>query len=169
MSLRKLERESIERFLLKNRQRIHGQVLDYGAGKQPYRKLVEQTGAEYTPFDDPTFAGSTVTEASAWSPTEDSLGQFDVVVCTQVLQYVDDPEAALLAMRHLLVRGGWLLITGPTNWPVIEDDDKWRFTTHGVAILLLRAGFMNTAVQEREHVSFEGERWALGWQAVGQA
>jgi SAM-dependent methyltransferase len=96
-------------------------------------------------------------------------GQFDTVICTQVLQYVDDPVTALEHMRYHLRDGGWLLLTGPTNWPVVEDTDKWRFTLHGAVLILLRAGFRNTTVEPRADVKFEGERWSLGWQASGQA
>lgn len=164
MSLRKLERESIEGFLKKNKSKLTGRVLDYGSGKQPYKGLVELAGGQYVPFDDPRYPGSCATE-----PTGFPVGQFDTVICTQVLQYVDNPLATLATIKHQLKIDGHLLITGPTNWPVIEDDDKWRFTVHGIALLLIKAGFHGTQVQERAHVSHEQERWCLGWAALGRA
>jgi len=163
MSLRRIERESIVLFLTRNRDRIHGRVLDYGAGKQPYRPLIEATGAEYTPFDDPRFPGSTAEETSGWP-----VGEFDTVVCTQVLQYVDSPRATLDAIRYLLAAGGWLLMTGPTNWPIVEQTDLRRFTPSGMLRLLQRQGFRDVVVTERAHVTFENERWALGWQAIAR-
>jgi hypothetical protein len=162
--LRKLESESIRDFLWSESTRLTGRVLDFGAGKQPYRDLVDKAGGEYVPWDDPAFPAS-VAESKLAYPT----GMFETVICTQVLQYVDNPVTTLNYLRHFLKTGGWLLITGPTNWPVVEAEDMWRFTTTGMSVLLHRAGFKDTTVKPRAAVVFEGERWSLGWEAVAQA
>jgi SAM-dependent methyltransferase len=48
-------------------------------------------------------------------------GAFDVAVCTQVYEYVDDMPAALAEARRVLVPGGRLLILD-TDW----DSIVWR-------------------------------------------
>lgn len=162
MSIRKLEHESIEAFLRES-DKLHGQVLDFGAGKQPYRELIEATGAAYTPYDDPRFPASTALEKTPYP-----VGEFDTVVCTQVIQYASDPLDMLAYIRGFLRHEGWLLMTGPTNWPVVEVDDKWRFTTTGVVTLLHRAGFTDSLVEPRAATHFGGEIWSLGWQATAR-
>lgn len=164
MNLREIESRSIRDFIERHQEKIGGRVLDFGSGKQPYRDLVIKAGGEYVPWDDPRFPGATVDEEHRIP-----IGAFDTVICTQVLQYVDQPVTVLEHIKGFLKRDGWLLLTGPTNWPVVEEDDKWRFTVTGIALLLLRAGYVKTEVSPRAAVSFQGEEWSLGWQAVGRA
>lgn len=168
MSLRSLERESIQAAV---RAALHdgllrGRVLDYGSGRQPYRNLLEAGGCEYAPYDSPRFPASVAVE-------DDSEGlsreRYDAVLCTQVIQYTPSPERLIAFLHGLLKLGGWLVMTGPTNWPIVEQEDLWRFTPQGVAVLLSRARFRNIEVSERASVAFEGERWAIGWAAKAQA
>lgn len=44
---------------------------------------------------------------------------FDVVVATEVIEHLDDPEAAIKRLAHAITPGGHLLITCPTGkvWP----------------------------------------------------
>lgn len=163
VAIRKLEKESIRAFLEENSDRINGQVLDFGSGKQPYRDIVEARHAEYTPYDMTIFPASTALEDS---PLPD--GKFDVVICTQVLQYTYEPLERLTLIHHILEPGGWLLMTGPTCWPVVEVEDLWRFTPAGVRALLRRAEFREIQVQPRGGFNYQGEVWHLGWAALAQ-
>lgn len=49
-----------------------------------------------------------------------SNGVFDLVLCTEVLEHIDDDAAALDELRRVLAPGGWLLITVPTP-PAVHD------------------------------------------------
>lgn len=164
MNLRERERESIRAFLRIHAFAFHGKrVLDYGAGRQPYRDLVEESGGEYVPFDSPAFPAS-VAERDT---TELERGPWDVILCTQVVQYVPAP-LALLEMFHaeLEITGGKLLMTGPTNWPIVEREDRWRITLTGIEALAREAGFSYAEGGYRHAGRIEGEEYPYGWAMI---
>jgi hypothetical protein len=170
MSLRDIERESIRLFLESHaRQYVFTgkNVLDYGCGSSPYRAIIEAGGGIYTGHDSPEYGGHVVGETTV-GIEHVATHEYDVVVATQILQYVSEPEEELSFLRTRLPDDGVLLMTGPTNWPVIERDDLWRFTPAGIEALLYRARFSRVSVEERAHVNFEGERWPIGWQATAR-
>ncbi|MGH7934334.1 MAG: class I SAM-dependent methyltransferase [Candidatus Binataceae bacterium] len=49
-----------------------------------------------------------------------AMSTFDLVLCTEVLEHVEDDGRALDEMRRVLRPGGWLLITVPTP-PAVYD------------------------------------------------
>lgn len=169
MSLRDIERGSIREFLERESGRFDGaRVLDYGCGAQPYRNLIEEAGGIYTGYDDPAHAGFVVHDDPA-SVTDDLFqGElWDVIVCTQVIQFAG-PMTLFRGLRQLLTENGTLLLTGPTNWPLVEQDDLWRFTVTGVLRTLHDAGWRDCEADYRASVSFEGENWPIGWWAIGR-
>lgn len=170
MSLRDIERASIRAFLTEHAE-LFGtrRVLDYGCGRMPYRQLIEDAGGIYFGADMPDLPGSVVVDESSVVSLASLDGEkFDVIVCTQVLQYVNDPWEETYDMRTRLTPDGWLLMTGPINWPWIESDDRHRHTPTGVTAMLHAAGFSRVQVDVRASVKFEGEEWAIGWQAVAR-
>lgn len=178
-SIRELERASIEKFLRDHADCFVGRVLDMGCGLQPYRDLVEEQGAEYVPYDRAEFPGSTVVMDVGEDPRA-GLEEFDAIICTQVIQYLDpakqyydesNPTAFLSWLGSLLVPNGQstLLMTGPTNWPIVEEQDYWRPTPNGIKRMLRATAWFNEIVVEpRAEVEFQGEHWLLGWQAFAR-
>lgn len=169
MSIREAERASIVAFLDRYSGRFAGmRVLDYGSGARPYQELIEAAGGFYTPFDDEAFPGHVSGyESNSW-PHIWLADPFDVVVCTQVVQYVVDVREFFSRLRgRTRKRNGLLLMTGPTNWPLVETvTDLRRYTTSGIFQELDMAGFHSIEVGYRHEVEFEGETWPLGWWAV---
>lgn len=170
--IRVLEKESIERFLLTNVDKLGGRVLDIGCGQQPYAHIVTSSGGTYVGYDRKGLAGSVVTEDIG--PEWDAVEPVDVVIMTQVWQYI--PLTYLMAMLEKLSSGssslkqnGWLLATGPTNWPLVEKEDLHRFTAVGAEHFLQRTGFRNVRVEERAAIDVQGEHWPLGWKAIARA
>ena len=172
MSLRDVEHRSIENFIRAAAQDglIRGEVLDLGCGRQPYRRIIEAYGKDvtltYHGFDRPTFGGTLgITEGA------DALLDrgWDTVLSTQVIQYVDDPREWLDTVRHMLRAGGHLVITGPTNWPIVESADRWRFTPSGIGVLLEEVGFRKVTIAERACWEDGGEKWLLGWGAIARS
>ena len=166
-SLRKVERDSIRAFIDAHREFLTGLVLDYGCGKEPYRDVVAAAGGSYHGYD-----------RSAWPANVsgrdigDGLtlhNSWDTVMSTQVIQYVADPLAWLESIRKFIRHSGFLVITGPTNWPIVEVEDRWRFTPTGIASLLNSAGFFVVDVKPRACVQHNDESWLLGWGAVARA
>lgn len=168
-TLRDLEADSIRSFVEYHAHLLTGNVLDYGAGRQPYRKIVEAVGAHYVPYDRMAYPASTVTTDVGYDSPLADLNVWDAILCTQVIQYVSEPMALLRDFEWALKVGGALVMTGPTNWPVIEIADLHRHTVPGITLMLDRAKFKVDVVFAREHVGFEGEQWAIGWAAVARA
>lgn len=152
-SVRVLERSSIRAFMERNRQYLRGRVLDFGAGKQPYRDLVE---GEYLPFEE----GDVLPEEG-----------FDCVMCNQVIQYLVEPRRWLkLFHRWLSPRHGCLLMTYPTNWDEVETTDLWRFTKRGMELLLLlSADFETLSHERRAEINLNGFKFPLGYGLVARA
>ena len=72
-------------------------------------------------------------------------GPFDVVICEQVLEHVEDPCAAARNLRELCTPGGHVIVSTPFlvrvhELPMYGMKDYWRFTPRGLQTLLERAG-----------------------------
>lgn len=104
-------------------------------------------------------------------PATDS--SFDLIVMTEVLEYVSNPAAALTEMNRLLVQGGRLILSVPLQCPVHGDaeQDFFRFTRAGTALLLSRAGFRNFSISEMGGLGailFDALEAATGYAHPGQ-
>lgn len=62
---------------------------------------------------------------------------YDALMCTEVLEHVVDPFAAIRELRRIVKTGGFILFTTPLNarshGPV---PDCWRFTEFGLKVML---------------------------------
>jgi SAM-dependent methyltransferase len=98
---------------------------------------------------------------------DDVRGQFDVVVCEQVLEHVVDPHAAAANLRGLCVPGGHVVVSTPFlvrvhELPEYAMPDFWRFTPRGLRLLLERAGLTVDVVHawgNRRCVTGNFDRW----------
>ena len=64
-------------------------------------------------------------------------GSYDVVVCTEVLEHVLQPFAAIAELERILAPGGILVASSPFNFRIHGPlPDCWRFTVHGWHALL---------------------------------
>jgi len=61
---------------------------------------------------------------------------FDALLCTEVLEHVVDPFAAIREIRRILKAGGHVLFTTPLNARIHGPvPDCWRFTEFGLKVL----------------------------------
>lgn len=64
---------------------------------------------------------------------------FDAVVCTEVLEHLREPQAAIDEMYRVLKPGGALLLTTRFLFPIHDaPHDYFRFTKYGLQYLLRR-------------------------------
>ncbi len=99
-------------------------ILDAGAGECQFRKFCNHLNYVSQDFAQYTGEGNIGLQTGTWDntkldivsditaiPVED--GSFDAVMCTEVLEHVPDPVAALKELNRVLRPGGYLLITAP--------------------------------------------------------
>lgn len=61
---------------------------------------------------------------------------FDVIICTEVLEHVNNPFDAVREMHRLLKPGGRIYISTPYNFRIHGPlPDNWRFTEYGLRVL----------------------------------
>lgn len=107
-------------------------VLDIGGGVQPYRTLLP--GARYLALDLRLTPLVHVIASAGQIPFSDQ--RFDLVMCTQMLEYAPDPGLVLSEIHRVLKPGGRLLLSVPAIFPQDAAEDRWRFLPAGVRQLL---------------------------------
>src|SRR5688500_11085311 len=66
-------------------------------------------------------------------------GSFEVVLCTEVLEHIPEPQQAIDEMFRVLAPGGKLVLTTRFLFPIHDaPHDYFRFTKYGLRYLLRR-------------------------------
>ena len=153
--IRAMQRECIINFLAD--QDFTGNVLDFGCGTAPYREIVEASGVWHG-YNRGVYPGGSKEDIGPSEPLEQT---WDVVLCTQMLQYVPDVPRLLADFRACSKR---LVLTVATNWPEVETEDLYRFTRTGMTSALHKAGWKLKEARQLGAVPFgDRERCALGY------
>lgn len=117
-------------------------VLDAGAGDSPYRELFahcEYVASDWEGSPHPGARRADIVAPLDALPVADE--SFDGVLCTQVLEHVPDPAAALSELRRVLRPGAPLWLTVPFVGELHEEPhDFYRYTSYGLRTLCARAG-----------------------------
>ena len=111
-------------------------VLDVGCGDKPYYPYFAGA-ASYVGVDVKENRAADVIGSIDAIPVED--GSFDVVLCTQVLEHVDDPGAAVRELHRVCAPGGRVLLS--THGVQVfhpNPNDFWRWTHQGLGLLFER-------------------------------
>jgi SAM-dependent methyltransferase len=75
-------------------------------------------------------------------------GSFDACINIVTLEHVREPGCALREIERTLAPGGRLLLIVPHEWEVHQSPhDYYRYTRHGAAYLLEKAGLCEIAIQ----------------------
>ncbi len=99
-------------------------ILDAGAGECQFKKFcghLKYTSQDFAQYDG---TGEVGLQTGTWDNTKLDIvsditaiprpnASFDAIMCTEVLEHVPDPVAALNELHRLLKPGGQLLITAP--------------------------------------------------------
>jgi SAM-dependent methyltransferase len=117
-----------------------GVVLDLGCGNQPYRMWLQAFGGHVIAMDAAPNLPVSARSAASHIPLREAC--VDVVLATELLEHVEDPEATLREVLRVLRPSGLALITVPFMYPTHEAPfDFRRFTHLGLAGALKRTGF----------------------------
>ena len=127
-------REPLARWLVQEGRAAAGlRVLDVGCGDKPYLPYFA-TAAEYVGVDIDEGSRADLIGPVERLPVDDA--SFDLVLCVQVLEHVDDPAAAVRELNRVVRPGGRVLAaTHGTYVYHPGPSDHWRWTHTGLARL----------------------------------
>lgn len=144
---------TIFHFLRRELSVCKGSVLDVGAGQSPWRDLLEHV--RYVGIDVES-AETFGMQRNAGIIYYDGVdipfpdGEFDHVLCVEVLEHVQNPEALLAEILRVLRQGGTLVMTVPWSARLHHlPHDYGRFSRFGLIRLLGSAGFSPVTIVER--------------------
>ncbi len=165
--IRETQRGMIRDFISDHADLLGGKVLDYGCGDSPYRDLVP---GEYVGWNRARYPGTPY--RTDLGPDEPLLSTWNAILCTQMLQYVPDPQGLLFAFHASLQScRGYLVLTIQTTWPEVEVEDLWRFTSYGITELLHRTAFTALTIRQLGSITFANDGFSLplGWGVTARA
>jgi SAM-dependent methyltransferase len=126
-------------------------LLDVGAGNSPYRELFTNLVYESNDWQHSMHPGARAVDHIGPAhaiPVGD--GEYDAVLCTQVLEHVPNPQDVLNEIQRVLKEGGRLYMTVPLAWELHElPFDFFRHTPSGLATILTQAGFKDLDIRAR--------------------
>ncbi len=103
-------------------------VLDLGCGWRKYDHLFP--GARIIGLEPSANGKPDLLGRGEQLPFKDA--SLDAVLCTQVIQYFDDPFAAVEEIKRVRKKVVLLLLSGPRTYPLMDlPEPKWRFMPNG--------------------------------------
>ena len=125
-------------------------VLDAGAGERVHARYFERSryiGVDLAVGDSSWDYGKldAIADLTALPFRE---GAFEACINIVTLEHVREPECALREIERTLAPGGSFLMIVPHEWEVHQSPhDYFRYTRHGVAYLLDKAGFAQYTIE----------------------
>lgn len=158
---------------------VRGRVLEVGAGVGTYTERLLEAGADLVLAleSEPACVNglrrrvgaddrvSIVSEELPHAPTvEAAAGTFDLVVCQNVLEHIEDDASALGAMHDALAPGGQLVLVVPAHPALFGSLDRAyghhrRYRRDGLARLVESAGFEVRSIRSFNLLGIPG--WLL--------
>jgi SAM-dependent methyltransferase len=137
-------RAPLARWLDEEARRAHAdlgayRLLDVGCGEKPYRPLFAAYASEYVGVDAVASPHAELVGPIEALPVAD--GSYDVVLCAQVLEHVDDPARGVQELHRVTAPGGRVLLS--THGAMVYHPnpvDYWRWTHAGLERLFAAAG-----------------------------
>lgn len=129
-----------------------GKILDSGCGSMPYKELVltNKNVESYIGLDiESGLNYEDVKPDVLWDgkimPFENE--SFDVVISTEVLEHVPDPDAYLAEVKRVLKPGGMFFFTVPFLMSLHEvPHDYYRYTPYALEMIFKRTGFISAKI-----------------------
>jgi SAM-dependent methyltransferase len=128
-------RQKIFSAWLQSARLVNPSVLDVGGRIQPYRPLLSGNVKSYIAVDLAHSPFVDVRANAAALPFASDT--FDVVFCTQVLEYLPDPSAAAREIHRVLKPDGIALLSFASFYPRAVEEEHWRFLPSGMRFVLM--------------------------------
>ncbi len=131
---------------------IRGRILNIGGGTRTYESDIGGIDGNRLFVTDwpgsPTRNNVNVFCDAHWLPF--AAGDFDSVLCTEVLEHLREPRRAMSEIYRVLRPDGSLLLTTPFQYQAHQRPfDFFRFTYDGLELLAREAGFGDVSVLRR--------------------
>jgi SAM-dependent methyltransferase len=110
------------------------QVLDIGGRYQPYRPLLQDRVRQYVAID--VVQTQLVNVVGKGESLPFRAHTFDLVIATQVFEYMAKPHLAAEQIYEALKPGGVLLMSVAAVSPRFVDDEHWRYMRSGLRSIL---------------------------------
>ncbi|SFV27525.1 class I SAM-dependent methyltransferase [Thermoflavifilum thermophilum] len=116
-------------------------LVDYGCGSMPYRTLFAPYVKQYVGADIAlNKAAQIVLDEQGRLPLND--GYADVILSTQVLEHVTNPDLYLREACRVMKKHGLLILSTHGIWMYHPDPvDYWRWTSAGLQKIIQENGF----------------------------
>lgn len=132
-------RRGVMRFFESWQERIHGEVLDVGAGGWTYPRQLLAGRCRYRTVDVVGGPNVDVICSIYELATKIPPASCDFVLCCEVLEHLAEPQRGVDQLRAVLKPNGTLLLTTPFNFHLHETEqvrDYYRITAQGLRHLL---------------------------------
>lgn len=118
-------------------------ILDIGCGNKPYLPFFADSAGSYWGVD--AVDGPLVDSVAVAEELPFDDAEFDVILCTQVLEHVDDPVRVLSEIYRVLAPGGVVFLSTHGVFlyhpdPPTSDRDYWRWTHSGLLRIMRQSG-----------------------------
>jgi SAM-dependent methyltransferase len=126
-----------------------GRLVDIGCGAKPYAAMASPTIMDHVGVDTAESPHGTARVDVIATAYDTGLpdASFDTLLCTDVLEHLEEPQRAINEAFRLLRPGGYAIYTVPLFWHLHEEPrDFYRYTRHGLIHLFRTAGFEVTEV-----------------------
>lgn len=121
-----------------------GRLIDIGCGIKPYFEMTAPYVDEHIGVDHvETFHDRSNIDifGSAYKMSVESE-DYDTVLCTDVLEHLEEPGKAITEACRVLKPGGYAIYTVPLFWHLHEEPrDFYRYTKYGLHYLFEKNGF----------------------------
>lgn len=132
---------------------FQGNILDSGCGGMPYKELIlsNKRITKYVGLDiDSGLNYYEVKPDVLWNgvtmPFENNV--FDVVMSTEVLEHILNPDDYLLEVKRVLKPGGMFFFTVPFMMSLHEvPHDYYRYTPYALEMIFKRTGFADIKIK----------------------
>lgn len=138
----------LKQFLLQNGQKET--LLDLGCGPRPYFDLYstyfsKTIGADLADSPFPKKGIDIYCPATKVPLPDNSI---DVILCTEVLHDLPEPDEFFNEIKRLLKPGGYLFLTSPFVVPIVDGEyDHYRYTKHGLNYRITKSGLSTVSIE----------------------
>lgn len=133
---------------------VEGRLLDVGAGEGPWRDLLSRS-VEYVAVDIDSSSEFGIERQHGMHYYDGNTlpfesNSFDVILCTEVVEHVREPQEFLKELNRVLRQDGKLILTVPWSARVHHiPNDYSRFSRFGLNKNLIAAHFCEIEIFER--------------------